>query len=479
MADVDHNTLAGSTAAAHGHGILSEKTFANAAARAAATPTATEVDQRVVYLQVDTGKEYLAVSVTAGGFRLNGDADAARVINTTSPITGGGNLTADRTFALDFNALNSTLKTIVVHTASIAALPGPPTYANGTAGVGATLTFAACPATIGGVVQAVGISFLDQWSATPEANGVYVWTTYASGGAGVATRIAGFDTATSIPGTKIRVLGGKRAGGEYQYLSDEAITMGTTQLYWPRVDSRISLSEGIRYYDDFTDSLQVITAFTSRAPLTMQASGAASSLHFGPARPSPDIIGTIGVDLGSTNTGFVGLQGGAGASSPLGAMGYTYFARPNYVRLLLRFAVNTLSTGTNEYALLGGLYQENTAQQKLFANGVGAIYDRTSAVSTTNYLISTRLASAGTPTDTGVTAASGAFVTIEIWKYPGSVNVNVSVNGAAPTVYSSGYPTTTDVGPNLMWFRNVGTTGLPSVGYIDKFEFETFTPLRG
>lgn len=64
MADVEHNTL-GNTANAHG---IVAATVANAAALAAVTPSASDVSQRRVWLQSDTGQLWVPISTSAGSF---------------------------------------------------------------------------------------------------------------------------------------------------------------------------------------------------------------------------------------------------------------------------------------------------------------------------------------------------------------------------------------------------------------------------
>lgn len=89
-----------------------------------------------------------------------------------------------------------------VKAATTAALAGSPDYANGTAGVGATLTkhtAGAFPAQDGAATPAVGDVYLVKDQAAAAQNGLYKLTVLGDGThAWVLTRLPGYDTAAGL-----------------------------------------------------------------------------------------------------------------------------------------------------------------------------------------------------------------------------------------------------------------------------------------
>lgn len=123
--------------------------------------------------------------------------------------------------------------------ATQAILPNTPTYANGTSGLGATITAGSnSTLTVDGVVQAVGARILVNQQVNSannmgyNANGVYVVTTAGSGGSEwVLTRVveAAVSSPTSMcPGTLISVLSGTSANDTYIMDNQAFTTFATT-----------------------------------------------------------------------------------------------------------------------------------------------------------------------------------------------------------------------------------------------------------
>lgn len=123
-----------------------------------------------------------------------------------------------------------------VRFATAQALPAV-TYANGTAGVGATLTANAngVMAAVDGVTPVAGDRMLVKNQAAPLQNGIYVVTSIGAVGAPfVLTRHYDADTSAKIADAKVMVDLGT-AGQDTEWLqSSTAPTMGTTALYWRR-----------------------------------------------------------------------------------------------------------------------------------------------------------------------------------------------------------------------------------------------------
>lgn len=171
---------------------------------------------------------------------------------TDANVAGTGNLSsATQTWGDFYLALarlrrdvNAALKWLLVPVQSCdyatqAALPNTPTYSNGTAGVGATITAGSnSTLTVDGVVQALGARILvknqvgEANNMGYNANGIYELTTVGSGAAAwVLTRVREADTSSATemcPGTFVSVLSGTSAGKSYIMDNASYTTMATT-----------------------------------------------------------------------------------------------------------------------------------------------------------------------------------------------------------------------------------------------------------
>lgn len=126
-----------------------------------------------------------------------------------------------------------------VAAATTAALPAN-TYANGTSGVGATLTGNSngSLSTQDGIALTVSQRLLVMNEATPAHNGIYSLTTVGSGSAPyVLTRAADADTAALLGGMGVFVTGGTvNVGLTFaQQLAAGSITVGTTSLNFVQI----------------------------------------------------------------------------------------------------------------------------------------------------------------------------------------------------------------------------------------------------
>lgn len=122
-----------------------------------------------------------------------------------------------------------------VNYATTAALPAN-IYANGTAGVGATLTGTANGAiSIDGVTPTVGQRALIKDEATAAYNGIFTLTVVGdASNRYVLTRATDFDTANEMfYGASVLVLAGTtNTGAEFFMSQSAAITVGTTAINW-------------------------------------------------------------------------------------------------------------------------------------------------------------------------------------------------------------------------------------------------------
>lgn len=122
-----------------------------------------------------------------------------------------------------------------VQAATTAALPAN-TYANGTAGVGATLTGTAngALAAIDGVTLGLNDLFLAKNQASAFQNGIYKLTQVGTGGTPyIATRATNNDETTEIAGAYVMVLGGT-VNIDQGWIVNSAgpYTIGTTAITW-------------------------------------------------------------------------------------------------------------------------------------------------------------------------------------------------------------------------------------------------------
>jgi hypothetical protein len=436
--------------------------------------------------QVKTNAAH-AVTTTVQGFmtaadkvKLNAVGTAAppgtRAINTTSPLQGGGDLSADRTLSLNSSALDTTISglgfvksagtsnDVVVDTTATASI-------GTTAGGGASaLTWTSAPSTMGGVTLANGSKFLlNGWGSALDG-GVWQFTSFTAGGAASASRITGFTTGAQIRDARVLVLGGTRKGAVYAAAHPIARTIGDATLgkiYFKRIDSRAGADEVIRWSEDFTSSIATGTGFNPTTPVAFGFLNEATSGTAG-AFATIDLTGAglntgnqRGIRLyrtGTTATGWAGIASGWGLSTTIADVGDS-ITLSNDLGFTRRWKVTIrqLSTGTQEYAAFATLCDTRVAGMKICANGIGWLYDRTSAVSTTNWLRSVRASGAGTPADTGVTAAVGTWHEFREDKYPGDDAVYLTEDGVLVQTVTSGLPTVglaTLVGS----FASVGTT---------------------
>lgn len=133
-----------------------------------------------------------------------------------------------------------------VRLATAAVLPNTPTYANGSSGIGATLTSATNTAlVVDGVTPSVADRILVSQQATQFQNGIYVVTTVGSGGAAwVLTRSSDANTVGAgglVNGLTTAVQAGSTlTGSKWTLTQSNAITIGTTALPWIETSTPVS-----------------------------------------------------------------------------------------------------------------------------------------------------------------------------------------------------------------------------------------------
>jgi hypothetical protein len=171
--------------------------------------------------------------------------------------------------------------------ATAAVLPNTPTYANGTAGVGATLTAGSNGAlTVDGIAVSSGNRILVKNQAAPAQNGVYTVTTVGSGGAPyVLTRVTDFDTPSEqVQGSALFITNGTANGGTGWVLSNTVASVGT---------------DSATFYQFYSASTSVVTSFNGRINAVVPAANDYSAGQISYTGPGANASAT---NLGSRNT---------------------------------------------------------------------------------------------------------------------------------------------------------------------------------
>jgi hypothetical protein len=370
------------------------------------------------------------------------------------------------------NAANSTVLTtkayvdgavstgFVVHTpvnlATVAVLSGTPTYNNGTAGVGATLTAAGTGTlSVDGQNAAAGFRILVQSQANAAHNGVYSVTTEGTGGAAyVLTRATDFDTAGAgeiANNAYFFVDGGDTLIGHSFVLSQlAAITVGTTALPFTEFASQltyvgtapinvagqtISLTGVVPVANGGTN----LSTFTSGDLIYANAANTLASRAIGTTNAVlvsngsiPD-WGTVALGSGNAVSGTLGATNGGTAQSSY-TLGDTLYS--SATNTLARLAGNTTTTKKYLQQLGDGVNSAAPSWVQVAAadiSGLGTMSTQNAnAVAITggsldNVVIGGSTANAGTFTNvnaTTVTATTGSFT-------------NVSGNGVALTAINA------------------------------------------
>lgn len=403
-------------------------------------------------------------------------APVASVAFNSQRATGG----ADPIAADNFATRNFVDQQIVsVAAVTTVALPAY-TYANGTAGVGATMTAnanGAFPSLDNQALIAndpVSGPFLHHNGASNADNGVYMLTTQGSGGtAWVATRYTGLDTAAKIPGSKIRVrFGNQSGGGEYIYKATATITMGTTSLFWRRTDANMGPNEGFRYFDDMATSVvpTANTAIPGPGSLQYVAVGTSAAATAAANNSTAGVVGEWTFVTGTTATAEVGV-----ADSTTGTNGGGVLLDANTdIDVEVRFASTTLSVLNQDYVLNIGLAKQLAASQTTPADGILFVYDRLNRGANLFAVCS----SGGTPTavDTGITYTATQRYRGTIIRDAGDANVRFYLDGALVATISTNVPTG-PVGLHGMCYKSTGTTSIAALS-LDWFKKFIFLPRR-
>jgi hypothetical protein len=194
--------------------------------------------------------------------------------------------------------------------ATAAVLPNTPTYANGTAGVGATLTAGSnTTLTVDGTAAILNTVVLVKNQASAFQNGVYTVTTLGSGAAPwVLTRATYFDTpAQMVGGAYTFVTGGVTNINSGWALQTTVATVGTSSVSFVQFSSGASGTVTSAQISAGTGIVVTGTCtITSAGNCTVATSGAVEANTLRSVTSGPDTIATT--DCGGT------VQEGTGAS---------------------------------------------------------------------------------------------------------------------------------------------------------------------
>ena len=202
-----------------------------------------------------------------------------------------------------------------VRVATTAALGG--TYANGTAGVGATLTITST-ATLDGVTLANNDRILVKDQATTFQNGIYTRTS-----ATVLTRVADADSPGEVSAAIVGVDEGTANGGSaYTNYFKATDTIGTTAIVWSKVVDTSQFGTGIATF------LATPTSANLAAAITNETGSGALVFATSPTLVTP----SIGVATGTSFNSITGLSSTTPAALGTAAVGTgTTVARADHV----------------------------------------------------------------------------------------------------------------------------------------------------
>lgn len=334
------------------------------------------------------------------------------------------------TLALPNNNLRGVIR---AHYATTAALPAC-TYANGTLGVGATLTGNANGALSAqdGVTPAAADVIFVKDQATGAQNGVYVVTTLGDGSNPfVLTRIPAADTAAKISGAVIEVITGTLYQGSLWRLNvrASAITVGTTALSWSNeILLRNRPATFVRMMEDWFagtvagDHGWVASVSGTAAAVSIAATGA-DTTHWG----------VITLSTGSTTTGRA-TQLLTNGTAKVG--GSFVFDTGGQIVCEWLVQVPLLDDGVDTFNVRVGLADTFGAGD--MANGIYFEYDKSV---NTHWGYVTAAGSVRTRAASTVTVTAAQWYRLRIWKAEGSTTWNFEIDGVAIASVSTNVPT--------------------------------------
>lgn len=187
-------------------------------------------------------------ATTAAGARTNLGLGSMALQNSSAVAVTGGTITGMPTPSAASDVaiksyVDSTASGLIIlpqsSLATAAVLPNSPTYSNGTAGVGATLTAGSnTTLTVDGTVAALNTVVLVKNQASAFQNGIYTVTTAGGGAPWVLTRVTYFDQAAEMKaGSYTFITAGSANTNSSWTLQTAVSTVGTDPLVFNQFSS--------------------------------------------------------------------------------------------------------------------------------------------------------------------------------------------------------------------------------------------------
>lgn len=339
-------------------------------------------------------------SVTDGDVQINTNGSGLIVLNSTQGVTGVSN---DATLSADSSELIPTQAAVKAYADSISAgltWITPPavcattgnlagyTYANGAAGVGATLTAGSNGAfSADGVSPALNAVVLVRGQTATENNGIYTLTTVGDGlNPAILTRATNYDTPGEIvPGSAIAVTGGTTYGGSVFVETATVVAVGTDPIIFIQSSVPASAFVTLSTVQTITgqktfNSAKLLLAGSGSGSTTLNASATASGTLTLPAT-TDTLVARATTDTLTNKTI-------SGSANTLSNIAVSSLANGTPGQLITWSAGNTPTTVAT-----------GTAGQVLTSNGAGAAPTFQNAIGGT------------TPTQQVFTSGTGTYTT--------------------------------------------------------------------
>ncbi len=375
----------------------------------------------------------------------------------------------DHVHSLPTAAQVGSLQGIVARLASTAAFPAY-TYANGTSGVGATITFnsnAACTS-VDGIAPAVNDVILFQHGAAWADNGVYSTTQLGDGSTApcIYTRDARADTAAEIEASTVYVSTGvSRRGKTYQYINRPSPTIGTHALAWGCTSSNCGPNEATSRCDDFEIASIPATATILNSTFGWLVNMSSASLISWSGANNQNDRGIVTLNTGTTNQNSSLAVAGASGDDPPLVIGTDVF-----LRIRERIKVSAVSDGTNTYRIQAGF---GSASNGLGSTD-GVFVEHDISQDATHWLMNTR-ASSTTLAQVAGTISAGTFARFDFVKFAGEANpIHTYQDGAE---FGTGLTTSIPsvrIKPLLTIVGSAGAVG--KTLSVDYFCYDSFWP---
>lgn len=354
-----------------------------------------------------------------------GGPGVSSIQGMTGAIACGLNMTCTaNTIAVDLSGLNGLTVLASSTLATAAVLPNTPTYANGAAGVGATLTAGSnTTLTVDGTAAPLNTVVLVKNQASAFQNGIYTVTTAGSGATPwVLTRATYFDQASEMKAGSYTFISGGATNLNTAYALQAAVaTVGTDSLTWALFSTGIagvaSLDSAAGVLGVGTGSAKVVSSLLLTNQFASRAYAATLNLS------SFSSISTLGYAIPGDGGHAVFRKVGAG------------------VGFIDSFITTFTITGGSGYTN-GGPYYGN-----LFSSG------------TKSFAIGTVTVAGGAFTAVNIDGTpSNQCVVGDIYSFVGSAAAVGGVNGGMPAGGTGGAITVTGCSTALGSFIDAGGT---------------------